>query len=244
MTPTIQTVLISGKQGAGKTSLQNAIIGYNHNPDTVIVKVNFADPLYQIHDYCINLLKEHGITRDIVKDGPLLQLIGTEWGRKTIDENIWVNMVKAKIDLITRDPYKIGSILTTQKFFDNKVSKLIFLVGDCRFKNELTGIPTALRVRLECDRDLRKQRCSMWRENENHPSEVDLDEWAKVHGVFDLIYSTEHQTPEFIAHSIMLHLNENKWYERRMKWKEENRKKVLDELEQSKSGKNENGTVS
>lgn len=193
-----KVILLSGKQGSGKSTLQNSIIAHQHDHETFVHVVNFADPLYQMHNYCLNVLEEHGVKRDIVKDGPLLQLLGTQWGRETIDPDIWVTMLKEKIDrlIYERPAYKSH----------------IFIVGDCRFKNELLGLPEALRVRLECSKEVRRERCSAWRENDTHQSEIDLDDWSDR---FDLIYSTEHQSPQFIAHSIHQHLKENNWLHRR-----------------------------
>ena len=67
-----------------------------------------------------------------------------------------------------------------------------------RFKNEFAAfdkfkdLPNfpILRVRLECDRDIRKaRRGDKWRDNETHASEVDLDGYV-TEGKFDLIVDT------------------------------------------------------
>jgi hypothetical protein len=193
-----QIILLSGKQGSGKTTLQQDLIRVLHaRPGVRCHVVNFADPLYEMHNFCIGKLATLGIKRDIVKDGPLLQLLGTEWGRKTVDENIWVKTLKGQVDRITK---MMG--------FDRN----IFLVGDCRFKNEFYGFPEALRVRLECDRETRKARCSMWRENDTHPSEVDLDDCVDE---FDLVFDTSKDTTSHMSHMIAAQIDKNIWHEKR-----------------------------
>jgi hypothetical protein len=66
---------------------------------------------------------------------------------------------------------------------------VLFIVSDCRFRNEFDGFPDAFKVRLECDRDIRKSRCSQWRENDTHISETDLDGYAEE-GKFDCVIDT------------------------------------------------------
>ncbi len=168
-------LLISGKQGAGKTTLAAAMAKkWSETKGNQAVLINFADSIYDMHNYCIGYLKDHGINRDIVKDGPLLQLLGTEWGRKTISKDIWVNVTKAKIAKLS-DP--------TRNLRQNQ----LFIIGDCRFPNEITAFPEALKVRLDCDRAVRKYRCSQWRENDTHESETALDDFYG----YDFKFNTE-----------------------------------------------------
>ena len=161
-----RTLLISGKQGSGKTTLQNeiAMTWQSRIKGGRAITVNFADVIYQMHDLCLNVLERYHY-RGIKKDGKLLQLLGTEWGRKTIADNIWVSVLKNRInELILNNSHH---------------ANLLFIIGDCRFRNEFDGFPEALRIRLECPRDIRKERCPAWRDTETHPSEIDLDEYAK-----------------------------------------------------------------
>lgn len=169
----MKIVLISGKQGSGKSTLANAIQSHwIQNAYGVCEHFCFAQPLYDMHNLCLNYLKkEAGIDRGN-KDGVLLQLLGTEWGRKTVDENIWVNIMKHKISVLERE-HRHNPVV---------------VISDCRFKNELEAFPQALKVRLECDRDVRKGRAHSWRDSENHPSETDLDGAA-----FDLTFNSDAQ---------------------------------------------------
>lgn len=74
------------------------------------INLKFAAPLYEIQSavYKIAGLEEK-------KDRLLLQWLGTEWGR-SIDENIWVNVLARKIDALPE--------------------KTNIFISDCRFENE------------------------------------------------------------------------------------------------------------
>ena len=156
--------------GSGKTTLANDITPLLQQDGYAVHSVIFAQTIYDIHDFALQLLEDRGVSRDIIKDGPLLQLLGTEWGRQTIDQNIWVKTTRGLIDQLRKN---------------HKDLKNIFLISDCRFRNEFDAFPDALRVRLECPEDIRKARCSAWRENTQHPSEIDLDNYSESNK-FDL----------------------------------------------------------
>jgi len=121
-----------------------------------------------MHDAVLAIGRKYGIQRAL--DKTLLQLLGTEWGRKTVDPNVWVNVLQAKVRAIRNlDPN----------------AKIV--IDDCRFPNELEAFPDFLKIRLECDRQLRKMRCSQWRENESHISESAL---TGVGFLFDHVLNT------------------------------------------------------
>lgn len=163
-----QIVLLSGKQGSGKSTIQKALAAHVfQNMKRIPAIINFADPLYEFHNFIRNRMTEYGIERP-QKDGRLLQLLGTEWGRQSVDTNIWCQIAK------------------------NKTSKLrdaVAIIGDCRFKNELRFFPDAIKVKLYADRDVRKSRCDSWRDTENHQSEIDLDDVSEKE--FDFVLNTE-----------------------------------------------------
>jgi len=99
----IKTVLISGKMGSGKTTIGNALMEkYHKSKGFSCENPFFASTIYEMHDQCLRVLKERGIRRDIKKDGRLLQLLGTEWGRETIDDNVWVDCLRGQILNLTR----------------------------------------------------------------------------------------------------------------------------------------------
>lgn len=196
----MRIVVLSGKQGSGKTTTQKLLQIEAQKGEWRAITLNFADVLYEMHDAVLAILAKYGIKRDIAKDGVLLQLLGTDWGRKTLGEDIWIKLLLNKI-----------SILAAQ---NSHYSKLLFIVGDCRFENEFKAFAEALRVRLECPTEDRKVRCSYWRDNTAHPSEVDLDQIAQ-NGEFDIYLDTSTVSPEAGVETLLQVLNADQWVDNR-----------------------------
>jgi phosphomevalonate kinase len=166
----MQIVMISGKQGSGKTTISDALAA---RLGGAAIRLRFAQPLYEMHNAVLSILAAYGMARPgLVKDGPLLQILGTEWGRNTIDPDIWVRCIQNKVA-------EIGK----------KFQEAVVIVDDMRFRNEFDAF-SALKIRLECPREIRKARCSTWRDNENHQSEIDLDEYSDS-WLFNLYLETE-----------------------------------------------------
>lgn len=175
--------VISAKQGGGKTTLANLL--KTQFTEAKICK--FADPLYRIHDAVWDVVGEYGVLPREKKSGDLLQMLG-DFGRCR-DQNVWVkctqNWVRFQIAMGAR--YLIND--------------------DTRFENEFLAfddMPELMvhKIRLECDRDIRKARCDAWRENENHISETALDRWA-AEGKFDLYYDSGVKTPIEILEGVL-----------------------------------------
>lgn len=103
-------IYLVGKAGAGKTYAARYLIEkYGFTPS------KFAYPVYDIaHNYFE--MKD--------KDRKLLQVIGTDIARQTIDKNIWVNRFKEDIQIVEN----------TAKTFYDKVIR--FVSDDVRFPNE------------------------------------------------------------------------------------------------------------
>lgn len=207
---TNKTIIISGKQGSGKTTLANNLsrslksrMGYD------VIHLTFAETIYKIHDFALQELKNCGIERDLVKDGYLLQLLGTEWGRQTVDEDIWVKCVLGKIKK-DREIYadSIGDLK------NYKSNGLIHIISDCRFKNEFIYFPDALRVRLTAPEEMRKARCSMWRDSTGHPSETDLDKFSE-NGYFDIYQDTVQASEAHVTTTVLAQIDKNNWKEKR-----------------------------
>ncbi len=195
-------VLISGKQGAGKTTLQkNLFRRWGSIPGQWAHWLNFADPLYKMHDFCRGIIQTGGIEVDQTKkDGRLLQLLGTEWGRQTIDPDIWIKILRSKVEAQLKN--------------DNNSGSHLFLVGDCRFSNEFDAFPDALRIRLNCTREKRQERCESWRETDQHPSEIDLDTYMAL-GKFDLVLDTALLNEQDCTELVHAQIQKNNWMEKR-----------------------------
>lgn len=169
-------VLISGKMGSGKTTLANELArAWEKEKGHRAILINFADALYDMHNFCLGYLVDHGITPEHAKDRKLLQWLGTEWGRAQ-DPDLWVKIVKRKIENLSHHSRSLGQ-------------KLMFIVADCRFPNELTAFPDAYKVRLNCERVVRKYRCTRWTDTDNHESETALDNIPNYD--YDVIFNTE-----------------------------------------------------
>jgi hypothetical protein len=102
-----------GKMRSGKDEAANYIKSkYGGN----ILK--FADPLYEI-EAAIFKIVGIPIPEDKTKRRRLLQFIGTEWGRETIDPDLWIKLMDNKI---------MANRLLTDNFM---------MVTDVRFPNEV-----------------------------------------------------------------------------------------------------------
>lgn len=189
-------VLLSGKQGSGKSTIQRMLkLRWIHETRGDAHDINFADVLYQMHDAVLEILHKHIPAREIAKDGPLLQLLGTEWGRNTIDKNVWVEIARRRAELSLK--------------LSNPNFPALVIIGDCRFENEVDAFPDALSVRLEAPPEVRKKRCSAWRENDIHPSEIALDFYVKA-GRFDMTIDTSWASPESCVNLIYNKLKERR----------------------------------
>lgn len=144
-------ILISGKQGSGKTTLAKNLV-----ERLGAIHLKFADPLYEIHEAIRKVADKWQIPFD-QKEGRLLQLLGTEWGRACKGENVWCDALFNKVSVLE----------------DNN----IIIIDDCRFKNEFYRFKDiAVTIRLVANENDRRKRADSFRDDTNHPSEIDLDD--------------------------------------------------------------------
>jgi hypothetical protein len=205
MTSTI-VVLLSGKQGSGKTTLASSLFdwfehsGHGKEVNAIMhLPLKFADTIYRIHDLAWKELEPYGFEKPQPKDGRLLQLLGTEWGRRTIDENIWVELVRRKIEARAKE------------FKDIPWARFqIFVVEDCRFRKEIDAFPGALSYWLDCPEEERKLRCEQWRPDTQHASEIDLDSYAANGQFTATLYTNDYpkeKTFERVRNDILMTIN-------------------------------------
>jgi len=115
-------VFLSGKQGSGKTTLAQGLITHYSASPRVLSHLKFADPLYMMHGRVLSVLRQYGVETK-KKDGRLLQLLGTEWGRSTYGPDLWVQILENRLIDYTKEP--LGD------------RGRFVVVDDARFENEL-----------------------------------------------------------------------------------------------------------
>lgn len=189
-------ILISGKQGAGKSTLAKGLASKLSDRTTHAHLVKFADPLYEMHKAIRGILQSYKSDNlDANKiDGPLLQLLGTEWGRKTRGDDIWVDVAKARVELMhtLHNPHRL-------------FARSIFIFDDARFENEIKAFDNdedpdtrVFRIRLTAPEATRKTRADKWRDNTDHPSEIGLDGFKG----WDIVVDTAVHDPKDVLNQI------------------------------------------
>lgn len=174
-------VLLSGKQGAGKSSIARALQFMLSRVGHQVAVMKFADPLYEMHDLCRAVLRRYGCDPFPGVDGRLLQLLGTEWGRNSRGESLWVDLFRKRAASLPESH--------------------IIICDDARFPNEMEGYDPkwrVARVRLVAPEEVRRQRAAKWRDATMHESEVALDGYKG----FDLICDTYDLSIDVVARSV------------------------------------------
>ena len=200
-------ILVSAKQGAGRKTLVDGL-GRLLRPENVsLYPVRFAEPLYHMHDKVLSVLGEDlKVKNPPEKDGPLLQLLGHEWlrtydaisaKRYAYGANVIANRCRGVVD----DWYQAQ---------ESSMFPAVLIIPDCHYIEEFDAFPDAIRVRLQCDRDTRKERTpiNQWRITESHISEVALDTFASM-GRFDLTIDTGYHDADTVAALVFDHMRQS-----------------------------------
>jgi hypothetical protein len=157
----MKILLISGKQGSGKTTLAEGLTKVCHALMYEPIRTRFSEILYKIHDSARDTARSYGIDYP-TKFGPLLQELGTSLGRDTFGEDIWVDALKRKVE---KDSIHNG----------------VVIIDDARFLNEIECFDGSehqvFKIRLDASKDNRQERADAWRDNDTHASEVSLDDY-------------------------------------------------------------------
>lgn len=170
-----RVVLISGGQGSGKSTLAEALQQRLGHLGHMVRVFKFADPIYEMHAACLPILKRLKLVdKTVTKEGALLQVLGTEYGRRHLGEDVWVRTTKRAVEDYLDDTFGSRTVDTLETR-----SQRVAIIDDLRFPNEFDAFPWGIRIRLEADEAIRKARCSAWRSNTRHPSEVALDQYVR-----------------------------------------------------------------
>jgi hypothetical protein len=87
--------------GSGKSTAIEFLKDFRPHK-TGFANVKFAEPLYHMQEMIYRRIAAvHLRPQDFVKDRKLLQWLGTEWGRGTISDTIWVDLWRAKVAEVT-----------------------------------------------------------------------------------------------------------------------------------------------
>ncbi len=117
----------NGGMGCGKSTAIQALKDFVFPRDVLLVK--FAQPLYDMQEFVYRRISSvHTRPDDFKKDRKLLQWLGTDWGRDTISQDLWVSIWQAEVaDLRTwhKDPI----IVCDDVRFDNEAEVLKNLGG-------------------------------------------------------------------------------------------------------------------
>lgn len=121
----MKLLALAGKAGSGKSTTLECLKDLQHHP---LALKKFAGPLIDMQEMIYARIKPvYERPSNFVKDRFLLQFLGTEWGRQTISDTIWVDLWKLEIDRF----YKAANNLAVEP---------IFVVDDLRFDNEAEAV--------------------------------------------------------------------------------------------------------
>lgn len=117
----------NGNMGVGKSTAIQALKDYVFPREVHLVK--FAQPLYDMQEFIYRRISSvHTRPDSFTKDRKLLQWLGTDWGRDTISQDLWVSIWKAQVESIRRrSPDSI--IVCDDVRFDNEAETLKSLGG-------------------------------------------------------------------------------------------------------------------
>lgn len=97
----LRLIGFTGGMGSGKST---AIEVLRQTSSASIKLCKFAQPLYDIQEYTYERISSvYQRPENFIKDRKLLQWVGTEWGRNTLDENIWTDLWKKEVNAALED---------------------------------------------------------------------------------------------------------------------------------------------
>ncbi len=115
----------SGGMGCGKSTAIEQLEFFTKKAPNL---VKFAGPLYDMQEYIYRRIASvYDRPEGFVKDRVLLQWLGTNWGRDTISQSIWVDLWKADAEYTSHRSRK--DIVCDDVRFDNEAVAIKELGG-------------------------------------------------------------------------------------------------------------------
>lgn len=179
----------SAGMGAGKTTAIECVQFLLKDTKQKIAVVKFAQPLYDMQEFIYRRISSvHERPADFVKDRKLLQWLGTDWGRDSINQNLWVNIWKAEALAKQKEGYLV---LCDDVRFDNEAVELIKLDG----------------IVVKINADFAKERITTANGLKNHASEAGISLEYVTHTVDNNGTKSEYQDKLIKLFSKILDLN-------------------------------------
>lgn len=126
--------------------------------------VKFAQPLYDIQEYVYGRIQDvHTRPANFIKDRKLLQWLGTDWGRSTVGENVWVDLWKAEVKAITED------------YAGFSTDRPVIVCDDVRFDNEAATVKAMGGIIVKISANFSKERAEGGVGISNHASEAGIN---------------------------------------------------------------------
>lgn len=123
----VKLIGFTGTMGAGKSTAIETLL----ESDLTVghYNIKFAQPLYDIQELVYKRIERTYQRPDsFVKDRKLLQWLGTDWGRDTIRESIWVDLWQEEVKY-AQENYSWATITCDDVRFDNEADRFKSLGG-------------------------------------------------------------------------------------------------------------------
>lgn len=110
----------TGKMGVGKSTAVKEL-------GDKFKLIKFAQPLYDIQEYAYRRIEgAYKRPENFIKDRTLLQWLGTEWGRNTLSQNLWIDVWKTDAEIAL---FKGNYVVVDDVRFDNEAQAIRELGG-------------------------------------------------------------------------------------------------------------------
>ena len=133
---------ITGYARSGKDTIGEILVREHH-----YVRFAFADPIKEMIQAMLEMSADDleackdEVLQDLgVTPRHLMQTLGTEWGRDTIDKELWINLLKRKI-ILQADLHPEKNIVVTDVRFPEEAEMIRSLGGSIwKVRRDLPGL--------------------------------------------------------------------------------------------------------